>query len=114
MSVFMAGVVVMLVPGLVTGWVLAGVLGWVMRRHDYCRHRVPAPVMVRVVGERVSPAVVPTVITVHVHPDAALAQRWSSARVVEGRVLDFPTGDGDRRFTHQETRMTRRGYRAAR
>jgi hypothetical protein len=114
MSVFMAGVVVMLVPGLITGWVLAGVMGWVMRRHDYCRHRVPAPVMVPVVGGRVSPSIAPTVITVHVHPDTALTPGWSSARVVEGRVLSFPTRDGNRRFTSPETAMTMRGYSTTR
>lgn len=114
MSVFMAGVVVALVPGLVTGWVLAGLLGWAMRRDSYCRHRVPAPVMVAVVGERVAPSVAPTVVTVRVHPSAVLPQDWSPARVVAGRVLDLPTQGADRRLTRQETAMMRRGHRAIR
>jgi hypothetical protein len=114
MSVFMAGVVVALVPGLITGWVLAGLLGWAMRWDDYCRHRVPAPVMAGVVGERVPPPVTPTVVTVHVHPSAELLRDWSPARVVAGRVLDLPTQGADRRLTRQETALLRRGHRAIR
>lgn len=91
MSVFLAGFLVTLIPGLITGWVLAGLMGWAMRRDDYCRHRVPAPVMARGIGERVSPPVAPIVVTVRVLPETALPEGWSPARVVEGRVVHGTT-----------------------
>jgi hypothetical protein len=112
MSVFMAGFLVTMVPGLITGWVVGGIVGWVMRRDSYCRH--PVPVMVPVFGERVSPPVAPPVIHVHVHPDAALCEGCSPARVVEGRVVDRPAVGGHRRFTNTGTGMTGRGYPATR
>lgn len=90
-STVMVGVLVALVPGLVTGWVLGGLAGWVMRRDDYCRHPAPPPVpaVVPVVGERLASRVVPAVVIVHVHQGAALPERWSPAGMDPGRVLEL-------------------------
>ena len=85
MAVFLAGVLVTLVPGLVTGWVVGGLVGWVMRRDDCCRHPRPGPVMV---------PLVPSVIAVCVRPDTGFSPGWPAVRLVEGRVLPPLSGSG--------------------
>lgn len=87
---FMIGAMLAIVPGLITGWLLFTLVGWLMKRDDYTRHRYePAPALapapVRVTADRV-PAPAPVVVNVVIPglPQPAPAM-WPG--VVEGQVV---------------------------
>lgn len=93
MTVFMAGMLGGVIPGLMFGTVLFTVAGWFTARDSYCRHRysepeplpLAAPPPVRVAADRV-PAPTPVVVNVVIPglPQPAPVM-WPG--VVEGQIV---------------------------
>lgn len=59
MSAFLLGIVLSILPGLITGWIGWSAMGSLMHRSSYCRHPISDPMVtaapIRTVAERVRP-----------------------------------------------------------
>ncbi len=86
MAEFFIGMVLTMLPGMITGYLLFIPVGVLMRRDDYCRHpqrastAVPAPSPVPAVAQRVTQP--PVVVNLHL---SGLPQRGPQPRVIDAR-----------------------------